>query len=1342
MHFINSEEALHLKIAAKTLIENTWENSQNFRTKNNTIVATGRYDYYGDGNVIEMGNAVAMARDNTVTILPDDPLPQPGMPCLALDTEYHVRRRTALEVAKELIDVGKYPLVLNFADGFQPGVIPRYRERTQEELLCRASALVKCLEGSRMYVENRMRGAGGDYSSSCVLSPNVPVFMDESGQLLRNIHLVNFISCAAPMNDGGNSQRTAAIFKERIAKILAIAQAYGYKSLVLGAWGCGGCKNDPSTVAFAFFQLLTNDFDGVFEAVHFAIADNSDDGRNIEPFKDFFCKERKRKIKRLNRARSYKTWLGEWIQVAQMPAGEYLQEKCIEVLTRNRGLLSCYPEIASLFIGHMLRIPLNQLASRAKSSMNDAETSFNQINQRNRFAFQQLISTNPVHTMNATEIFVMSGFRICESHRIPSRSPAFGMVPQELHPDIRAKLDAKYPNGLYEHQTGAIDDFLSGHDLCLATSTASGKSLIFMALAAHQLKHNPDSRVIAVYPQRALTQDQLGKWEKFLDGTGITVGLIDGSVRTRERLQILEGSKVVVMTPDVIHSWMMRTLIDTRGKLQQLGLLILDECHLYTEVLGTNMAYLLRRMNYISGGRFRMIAATATVGDPAGMISKLTGRSSFKIIGADKEKSPSPEKNLLLVQYDQSNLTREQRDFNLVANLADHYDGRFLVFVDSRQRVERIASQAETKQVTGHGVLPYRSGYEAGDRRAIQTALGAGNLKGVITTSALEVGVDIGDIDLVVILGYPPSIKSFWQRFGRAGRRADRRCDCVVVDTMGIMGTVDGGIAEYMKKPVEESLFYMENRFLRYGNVLCAASELSQITGKGTLPNEEELLTLYVDLLGDFAAAVLNELRPNTAIPAELLAMKPTENTPPHFKLSLRQVMEEQYLIRKDDGSEIEQLSASQRFKEAYPGAVFRHRKTAYRITTRKLGRDMLELVATKPHGIDLLVTERVENEWIVPDFHSTRFLKKSVAGYAVACDIQIHERVFGFKEKQNGGAGAAQEIEYSQNCPYQHAPLARIIQTTGVVISLPEKVADSRVTKFLMEGFCTISGISMRNIGFGSVNKPQCPLFKEQHNAICIYDDVQGGFRLTEELVNTLEEVAKRAALIAADCDDVGRDALVKMLRDLEQHFSSLRDVQVGTGYRGEALELSRQEDAFRLVVRPGQDVVLYSDPDKREIQITSVFLTPGGEIKYRTSANTTIEHGNVLIVSGETRLGWFDPDEGDVLPEGKGPNALSIQSVQVKPPTYRFRLRSPQPGGDDYDKMVPMEKFGNEDLVLICDPRMPCGFGLGRWHESMTPHKCRLRSLHFETPADVWSGEFVEGERPEFGWWAVQRL
>jgi DEAD/DEAH box helicase domain-containing protein len=1354
MKFLTSEDTLKLKFAAQDLVACSQQKTLEIREKIQATIDAGGYNYDEDGEFSEIVSMVNQACQKTMTILPEDPLRVPDCRVVTYETEFQVRRRTALEIAKELLDSGNKPLVLSFADGLQPGVTPRFKERTQEELNCRSSALLKCLQGSAMYSENRKRGVGGEYSSTCILSPGVPVFMKENGQLIRAPFLIDFISCAAPMKDCNQTQRSIDLLRDRITRILEIAKAYQYKSLVLGAWGCGGCGNDPAAVAFSFFQLFSTKFEGDFEKVCFAIADPTENpndvnrGKYIEPFKDFFCETRKIQIKRLSNARSFSRWLADWTNLARQAIArnvdQNFNDQIIEVLRSNHELKTCYPKFDTFLA---MNTELKKLVGQVQTEIKDAQTTITQIQKRNPYATQQLISTEPLRSLQTREIIRESGFKINEAHQIPSRSASYGMVPESLHGEIRSKLLEKFPGGLYEHQTDAMRTFLDGKDLCLATSTASGKSLIFMALAADHLIKNPNSRVIAVYPQRALTQDQLGKWESFLDGTEITVGLIDGSVKTKERLSILEKSRVVVMTPDVIHSWMMRFMIDTRSKLQQVGLLILDECHLYTEILGTNLAYLLRRMHCVSNGEYRMIAATATVGDPAGMISKLTGRDTFEIIGADAEKSPAPEKNLLLVQYDQSNLTREQRDFNLVAKLADHYDGKFLVFVDSRQRVERIAAQAASNQVTSHGVLPYRSGYEAADRRAIQTALSAGNLKGVITTSALEVGVDIGDIDLVVILGYPPSVKSFWQRFGRAGRRADRRCDCVVVDTMGIMATVDGGIAEYMKKPAEESLFYMDNRFLRYGNVLCAASELSQIYHHQPLPDEGALNARYIDLPPDFAVSVLNELVPNTAIPAELRDMKPTENTPPQLKFSLRQVMEEQYLIRrKEDGAEVEQLSASQRFREAYPGAIFRHRRTAYRITTRKLGRDMLELIAISPQGIDGRKTKRIAKEWIIPDFHSTRFLKKSITGYAVACNIQIEERVFGFKEEQSSGVGPIDDIEYNRDYPYQNLPLARIIETTGVVISLPEDITDSRITEFLMEGFSTISGISMRNIGIGSVSNPQCPFFKKEHRAICIYDDVQGGFRLTEDLVGRLEDVAKRAALIAADCDNVSRDAFVRILKDLERHFSNLREVQVGTGYRGEALEISRQEDSYRLVVRPGQNVVLFRDPDKREYVITEVFLGLGEKILYR-NPNGPIPHEDIMIIPGHTILAWYDPDRGVVLPDGQGPDALAIQSIQFMQPAYRFKLRSMYAGGDDYERMVPMEKFGNGDLVLIYDPRMPNGYGLGKWCESTrkngdsTVLSCRLRSLDPQSFDDIWSGEFSAAEKPEFGWWAVQR-
>jgi DEAD/DEAH box helicase domain-containing protein len=207
-------------------------------------------------------------------------------------------------------------------------------------------------------------------------------------------------------------------------------------------------------------------------------------------------------------------------------------------------------------------------------------------------------------------------------------------------------LAGKYPNGLYGHQERGIRSILGGEDVCLATSTASGKSLVFMAGAADFLLNHPAARVIALYPARALILDQLNKWQDIMRPLGIKVARIDGGIPTNQRREIVRQNRILCMTPDVVQAWLMRSLGEKpiASLMQSLALLILDEAHTYEGVFGTNMAYLLRRFE-VAGNRPQMLLSTATLNEPQKFAAKLTGRS-FTCLGPLRMKlAPSRTKS-------------------------------------------------------------------------------------------------------------------------------------------------------------------------------------------------------------------------------------------------------------------------------------------------------------------------------------------------------------------------------------------------------------------------------------------------------------------------------------------------------------------------------------------------------------------------------------------------------------------------------------------------------------------------------------------------------------------------
>ena len=528
-----------------------------------------------------------------------------------------------------------------------------------------------------------------------------------------------------------------------------------------------------------------------------------------------------------------------------------------------------------------------------------------------------------------------------ESLTIPTRPGEYLPIPVGLCDALRIALAAKYPNGLYSHQSEAIEAVLVGNDVSLSTQTASGKSLVFMVAATELIFRDRTARVLAIYPAKALIQDQLEKWRQFTGDFNIQVGFIDGSVPMASRTVILTSCQIVAMTPDVAHAWLMSHLVadEVRQFLQHMELLVLDEAHIYDGAFGTNMAYFLRRLSLAVRG-YRLICSTATIGDPEQFMLQLTGRS-MRVFDATNDGSPMNTKTLLLTELRAKGSF--DRTVSLLANLASYGRAKFIAFGDSRRAVELIVgailrrktlTQANADDSDSDGVpvdqelhdwpklehiLPFRAGYEAEDWQAIQRALSEGTLAGVVSTSALELGLDIGDLDIVVLLNTPPSAKSFKQRIGRAGRR--RPSACILVDDLGIISPLQ----QYVCRESEPNWLYLENRYIQYANALCATVEL-QARGIASTAGLD-----YAGLPESFRRHIDNELNPVEAVPQDLYPLKQRAQGNPHYEFPIRSAAEQSFDVEGPLERKLGTLTYGQVLREGYPGAVYYYMARPFR---------------------------------------------------------------------------------------------------------------------------------------------------------------------------------------------------------------------------------------------------------------------------------------------------------------------------------------------------------------------------------------------------------------------------
>jgi uncharacterized protein (TIGR02452 family) len=240
-----------------------------------------------EGEKVDWQAAVQHAIERRISLPPDASLPMAASPSFD-ETRVTVANETTMGAARRLTEAGSRPLSLNFANGVTPGGGFLHGARAQEEVLCRSSALIATLDGDPMYAFHREGSPAYESTDWTILSPDVPVFRLDDGTPLPKPWTTSFLTCAAPYAPRVGQPRSAELLHRRIQRILAVARAHGYHSLVLGAWGCGAFANDPDRTARDFREALEGPFSAAFSEVVFAIADWSPERRFLGPFRDAF----------------------------------------------------------------------------------------------------------------------------------------------------------------------------------------------------------------------------------------------------------------------------------------------------------------------------------------------------------------------------------------------------------------------------------------------------------------------------------------------------------------------------------------------------------------------------------------------------------------------------------------------------------------------------------------------------------------------------------------------------------------------------------------------------------------------------------------------------------------------------------------------------------------------------------------------------------------------------------------------------------------------------------------------------------------------------------------------
>ncbi len=449
--------------------------------------------------------------------------------------------------------------------------------------------------------------------------------------------------------------------------------------------------------------------------------------------------------------------------------------------------------------------------------------------------------SKPVGASAVVEQWLASGVvRPCfAAERLIGERPAErGPLPEHLSAALRGALSRRGIRALYSHQSEAISAALAGRHVVVATPTASGKSLCFHLPVLQALEADPGATALYLYPTKALSRDQEHGIHELSSDAGLAVPatVYDGDTPGDARRAARERGRILLTNPDMLHAGILPNHARWASLLQGLRYVVVDELHTYRGVFGSHMAHVIARLRRIAefhGGRPTFIGATATIGNPREHAARLFGVASEDIALVDRSGAPSSSRQFLLYNPPVVNAELGIRGSALkhaVRLGCDLVRARVptIVFGQSRSSVEVMLKYLREEcrgAVPEDAIMAYRGGYLPKTRRRIEEGLRKGEILCVVATNALELGIDIGDLDAVICVGYPGSIAATWQRFGRAGRRGSRSIALMVCSSAALDQFLAREPEYLLRAGVEEARIDPSNIEILVQHLKCAAFE-------------------------------------------------------------------------------------------------------------------------------------------------------------------------------------------------------------------------------------------------------------------------------------------------------------------------------------------------------------------------------------------------------------------------------------------------------------------------------------------------------------------------------------
>ena len=705
---------------------------------------------------------------------------------------------------------------------------------------------------------------------------------------------------------------------------------------------------------------------------------------------------------------------------------------------------------------------------------------------------------------------------------IEPRRAAYGKLDRPLAGVLQDCLDARGIRSLYTHQARAVNLARNGRNVMISTPSASGKTLCYNIAVLQEFLESPadSGRAIYLFPTKALAQDQLRALGELacpgiLDPTDFST--FDGDTPSVERAEIRRRARIVLTNPDMLHVGIMPNHHSWTTLLRNLKYVVVDEAHVYRGVFGSHVANVLRRLRRLCdlyGSQPRFILCSATIANPREHAENLTGLA-FDVV--DKDGSPHGGKDFTFWNpplVGDSKSTRASANSEAVSLFTELVKSqiRSLAFARTRRVTEVIYSQSrdrlkKTDPELARRIRAYRGGYLPEVRRQIEKEMFSGQLIGVVATVALELGVDIGDLDATILTGYPGSIASAWQQAGRSGRRKNRALSFLI----GLNNPLDQYFMRnpesFFGKSFENAIVNPQNPYIVRAHLLCASWERPLALG-----DDKYFGPGYaVERAALEDQGIIRErqrkwyLAPSVANPAQAI--------------SIRSASGENYrIIDTNSGSILETVESSVAFFQIHRGAIYLHQGQPFLVTELDLASHTAYAHATAAS----YYTQTKE----LTDLRTVKTLRDKFSRGTRVClgEVEVTTRVIGYKKK----AQYTEEVvgEEPLELPPQHFP------TVALWFDLPsrakEKIDRERLdfagglhaTEHAAIGILPVFALCDRN-DIGGVSTPLHPDTGQPQ--IFIYDGHPGGVGIAErgfELVESLWEATLRT-IVECPCAD-----------------------------------------------------------------------------------------------------------------------------------------------------------------------------------------------------------------------------